>query len=79
MMNMITAPHCSTATVVAAGSRWLRSPNLTGPADTAINARFERGNREALEQLRQFDRDTWSASKYRVGDRDRELRETGND
>ena len=76
MMNMITALHYSTAAVVAAGSRWLRSPTLTGPADTAINGRFERDNREALEQLRQSNRDAWSASEHRVGDRDRELRES---
>jgi|SRR6516162_5101516 hypothetical protein len=73
IMFMIAAPHCSTAAVIAAGSRWLRSPTLTGPADSPINERPERDNREALEQLRQFDRDAWSATEHRLGDRDRKL------
>ena len=54
----------------------LRSPTLTGPADTAINGGLESGNREALEQLRQADREVLSASEHSF--RDREFRASGN-
>ena len=49
--------------------------DLNDPDDTAINGRFESGNREVLEQMRQAERDAWSTIEHRLGDRDRELRE----
>jgi hypothetical protein len=75
IMNMIAAPHCSTAAVVAAASRWLRSPTLTGLADAAINRWFQRDNREALPQLRQADREAWNTVEHRLVEHGRELRE----
>jgi hypothetical protein len=62
--------------IIDAGSRWRRSLTLTGPSDTATNCRFKRPSREALDQMRQADRDAWSASEHRLGDRDRELWES---
>ena len=49
--------------------------DLNDPDNTAINGRFESGNREVLEQMRQAERDAWSTIEHRLGDRDRELRE----
>jgi hypothetical protein len=54
----------------------LQSPTLTGPANIATNGRFERGNPEALEQLRQADREVLSASEHSF--RDREFRASAN-
>jgi hypothetical protein len=64
--------------IIDAGSRWRRSLTLTGPSDTATNCRFKRPSREALDQMRQADRDAWSASEHRLGDRDRELWESNS-
>jgi len=44
------------------------------PDDTAPNGRFKRDNREALEQMRQADRDAWASVEHRLGDRDGQLR-----
>jgi hypothetical protein len=78
-MNVITAPHYSTATVIDAGSRWLRSPTLTDPVDTATSGRFKRENREVVEQMRQADCQAWSTIEHRLGDRERQLREGRNE
>jgi integrase/recombinase XerD len=48
---------------------------LTNPADTAATGRFNRANRDTLDQMRQADRDAWGAVMHRLGHRDRELRE----
>jgi len=75
IMNIIAAPHCSTGSC-RCWVEMLQSPTLTGPANTATNGRFERGNPEALEQLRQADREVLSASEHSF--RDREFRASGN-
>ena len=47
--------------------------------DTASNDRFQRDNREVLEQLRDGDCDAWNSVELRLGERDRELREQRNE
>jgi hypothetical protein len=45
---------------------------LVDPDDTAPNGRFKPDKREALEQMRQADRDAWAS--VQLGDPDRQLR-----
>jgi hypothetical protein len=48
---------------------------LTDPAGTAMGGRFKRDNRDTPEQMRQADRDAWSAIEHRFADHEREFRE----
>jgi hypothetical protein len=43
--------------------------------DTGTSRRFNREKHEALEQMRQGDRDAWASAEHRLGDRYRELPE----
>jgi hypothetical protein len=49
---------------------------LTDPDDTSVGGRFKRDNRDTLEQMRQAHRNAWSTIEHRLGDCDRELRES---
>jgi hypothetical protein len=40
---------------------------LNDPADTAIGGRFKAVNRDALEAMRQADRDAWATIEHRLG------------
>ena len=46
--------------------------------DTASNDRFQRDNRDVLEQMRDGDCDAWNSVQLRLGERDRKLTEKGN-
>jgi hypothetical protein len=55
-------------------SYWLRLLTADCP-DTGTSRRFKREKHEALEQMRQGDRDAWASAEHRLGDRYRELPE----
>jgi hypothetical protein len=49
---------------------------LSDPDDTSVGGRFKRNNRDTLEQMRQAHVNAWSTIEHRIGDCDRELRES---
>jgi hypothetical protein len=52
---------------------------LTDLADTGNDGRFKRDNRQGLELMRTGDKNAWSTVEYRLGDRERQLRDEVRD
>jgi len=50
--------------------------DLTDLDDTVATGRFVNANRDTLEEMREADRDAWVTVMHRLGDRERELRES---